>query len=137
MFNHVHVIKIEMIRIEDLNSLQVTSPTTCRMKSSLFFTDLEIQDLVGVTVEDSYENAQRKYNTTVTFKTPCRKLLALSRMAFRLTDVNGNQYLVGTNSRPYAIIKELQTFPDKVPDSSLKQFTITWKSMHPMLLIEG
>lgn len=135
MFNHVHVNKIEMIRIEDLNSLQVISPSSCRMKSSLLFTDLDIQDLVGVTVEDSYENAQRKYTTTVTFKTPCRKLLALSRMAFRLTDVNGNQYMVGTNSRPYPIIKELQTFPDKVPESSLKQFSITWKSMYPMLLI--
>ena len=126
-----------MIRIEDLNSLQMISPSSCRMKSSLLFTDLEIQDLVGVTVEDSYENAQRKYTTTVTFKTPCRKFLALRCMAFRLTDANGNQYLIGTNSRPYPIIKELQTFPDKVPDSSLKQFSITWKSMHPMLLIEG
>lgn len=122
-----------MIRIEDLNSLRLISKYECRMKQSLLFTDLDIQDLVGVTVEDSYENAQRKYTTTVTFKTPCRKLLALSRMAFRLTDVNGNQYMVGTNSRPFPIIKEVQNYPEKVPDSSLKQFTITWKSMCPML----
>lgn len=122
-----------MIRIEDLNSLRLISKYACRMKQSLLFTDLDIQDLVGVTVEDSYENAQRKYTTTVTFKTPCRKLLALSRMVFRLTDVNGDQYMVGTNSRPFPIIKEVQNYPEKVPDSSLKQFTITWKSMCPML----
>lgn len=122
-----------MIRIEDLSSLRLISKSACRIKQSLLFTNLEIQELVGVNCEDNYEKGQRVYTTTVTFKTPCRKLLALSRMAFRLTDVNGDQYMVGTNSRPFPIIKEVQNYPEKVPDSSLKQFSITWKSMCPML----
>jgi hypothetical protein len=131
----VHVNKIEMLRCEDLIPMIVLSDTTCRFSREPFFTFMDIHELVGVTVEDSYENNQKVFTTTATFATCCKKPLTDRRMAFRLTSVDGKRYMIGTNSRPYPIIRQNNTFPDKPADSMLKSVTITWKAMTPMLLI--
>ena len=135
MFKPVHIIKLEMIRCEDLIPMRIISEDTCRFSRSLFFEEVPIEDVVGVSVSDEYDKNQKIYTTTATFKTRCKKLLRARRMAFRLTSADGKQYMIGTNARTYPIIKESNPFPEKVPDSSLKTVTITWKGLNPMLLI--
>ena len=61
--------------------------------------------------------------------------MTVRQAAFRLTSVDGKRYMIGTDSRPYPIIRERNPFPEKPVDSSLKTVTITWKSLMPMLLI--
>ena len=117
----VHVNRIEMIRIEELTPLKVIDSTSCRFERSVDYSQLEIKELVGVVVEDSYDNNQKTYTTTAT--------------AFRLTSVDGRQYMIGTSSRPYPIIKEKNNFPEKPNDSTMKTVTITWKAPLPMLLV--
>ncbi|MGX8697961.1 MAG: hypothetical protein ACSW8D_16395, partial [Prevotella sp.] len=90
---------------------------------------------VGVTIEDSYENNQKVYTTTATFNTCDKQPMTVRQAAFRLTSVDGKRYMIGTDSRPYPIIRERNPFPEKPVDSSLKTVTITWKSLMPMLLI--
>ena len=131
----VHVNKIEMIRIEELTPLKVIDSTSCRFSRSVDFTQLEIKELVGVVVEDSYDNNQKTYTTTATFETKCKEPITSRHLAFRLTSVDGRQYMIGTSSRPYPIIKEKNNFPEKPNDSTMKTVTITWKSPLPMLLV--
>lgn len=125
-----------MTLIENLSSLQVISDTSLKLSSEVNFSKIDIHELVGVTIEDSYENNQKVYVTTATFITACKKPLTDRRIAFRLTSVDGKRYIIGTNARPFPIIKEKNAFPEKPADSSAKAVTITWKSLYPMLLIE-
>ena len=131
----VHVRKIEIADAYSLGSIQVLSETTCRFKSQPVFSEISIKELVGVSIEDSYENNQKVYTTTATFKTCDKKPLTIRQAAFRLTSIDGQRYMIGTDSRPYPIIKEKNPFPEKPADSVLKTVTITWKSFLPWLLI--
>ena len=131
----VHVHKIEMADASNLGSLRVVGEASCRFKSLAVFSEIHIHELVGVTIEDSYENNQKVYTTTATFKTCDKMPLTVRQVAFRLTSVSGQQYMIGTGSRPYPIIKESNPFPEKPADSTLKTVTITWKAPLPMLLV--
>ena len=131
----VHINKIELASSESLSMLVVIDESTCRFKSSAAFTEININELVGVTVEDELVNNQRVYTTTATFKSCSKIPMEARRKAFRLTSVDGQRFMIGTNARPYPIIKENNPFPEKPTDSSLKTVTITWKAPHPMLRI--
>lgn len=131
----VHVVQVEMAKTESLTSMIVIDNKSCRFKIDVFFEKCDIRELAGVTIEDTYENNQKVYTTTVTFQT-CDKLPMNARhMAFRLTSLDGKRYMVGTGARPYPIIKERNLYPEKPADSQMKVVTVTWKSLMPMLLI--
>ena len=135
MFNLVHINKIEFVRVEELLPLVLLDDVSCRFKREPFFFELDLWELVGVTIEDSYENNQKIYTTTAVFSTRCKEPLTDNRLAFRVTSVSGMQYLIGTNERPYPVIKEKNPYPEKPADSTLKSVTITWKAKYPMLRI--
>ena len=131
----VHVRKIEFADACSLGSIQMLNGTSCRFKNQPAFSGIDIMELVGVTIEDSYENNQKVYTTTATFNTCDKKHMTLRQAVFRLTSVDGQRYLIGTDSRPYPIIKERNPFPEKPADSAMKTVTITWKAPYPLLLI--
>lgn len=131
----IHVKKIEMAGEGDPLPVKITSETSCLFTGEVYFSPVELHELVGVEVEDAYENNQRIYTTTATFTTSCKKPLAGRRAAFRLTSISGERYLIGTGSRPFPVIKEKNPFPRKPADTTLKTVTITWRSTLPMLLI--
>lgn len=124
-----------MADASSLISLQIVGEASCRFKNPAIFSEIHIQELVGVTIEDSLENNQRLYTTTAIFKSCDKTPLSARHMAFRLTSIDGKQYMIGTGSRPFPVIKEKNPFPEKPADSTLKTVTITWKSLLPMLLI--
>ena len=125
-----------MASAESITAIRVITGTTCRFTNDVLFTEISIHGVVGVIVEDSYENNQKVFTTTATFQT-CDKLPQTERrMAFRMTGIDEKRYMIGTDSRPFPIIKERNPYPERPADSSLKTVTITWRSLLPMLLIE-
>ena len=135
MFKPVHINKLEMVRVEELTPMRIISDTECRFTREVDFSKIDIQELVGVTIEDSYENNQRVFTTTATFSTCCKKPVTDRHMAFRVTSVDGKRYMIGTNARPFPVVREKNPYPDRPADSSLKTVTIVWKSLLPMLHI--
>lgn len=131
----VHINKVEITKVDNLSVMRVLSDTKCRFTSEVSFEEICIQELAGVTIEDSYDNNQKVYTTTVSFHTREKQPITDRRIAFRLTSVDGKRYMVGTNTRPFPLIKENNAFPEKPADSSLKAVKVTWKSLLPMLLI--
>lgn len=124
-----------MARAESLTAIRLISESVCRFTHDVEFEKINIQELVGVTVEDSYENNQKVYTTTATFQTCGKEPMTERQVAFRLTALDGHRFMIGTNSRPFPIVKEQNYFPEKPTDTSLKKVTVTWKSLFPMLLI--
>lgn len=124
-----------MVRCEELATMKIISGTSCRFSQEPDFSEMDIQELVGVTIEDNYDNNQKAFTTTATFDTRCKQPMTDRHVAFRLTSVDGKRYMIGTNGRPYPIVKEKNAFPVKPADSTLKTVSITWKALYPMLLI--
>lgn len=135
MSNLVHFRSIEKVRVENLTSLEIISESSCLLTREPDFKEINIFELVGVTIEDSYENHQKIYTTTATFKTCDKEPIVERMLAFRVTSLDGKRFLIGTNARPYPIIKERNPYPEKPTDSTLKTVTVTWKAIYPMLLI--
>lgn len=131
----VHVNRIEMVSVDSLASMRIVSDTSCRVPVGITFTEICINELVGVTIDDDIENNQKIFTTTAVFATSNKKPLTDRRLAFRLTSVDGKKYMIGTYGRPFPIIKERNQFPEKPADSSLKTVTVTWKATLPMLRI--
>lgn len=132
----LHFIKIEQIQASGLSGLVIIPNASCKLPVSVNFCEIEnIRGLVGAKVEDEEQHGQKVYTTTVTFQTEEKSPGDRFRLAYRLTSVDGTQFLVGTDSRPFPIIKENNPFPEKPGDSVLKTVTITWKAPIPMLTI--
>lgn len=134
MTNLVHILKIESVSSASLDSMLIIGKNKCRIPA-VTFSKIEILDMVGVKITDAYENNQRIYTTTATFKTCDKTPSDLRGMAFRLTSKTGEQFLIGTSSRPYPVVKEENPYPEKAVDGMAKTVTITWKSTYPPLLI--
>lgn len=108
----------------------------CKIPQNVNFT--KINNLVGlaaVKMEDEVKNRQHIYSVTLTFQVSCKKVTQLKHQSFLLTSVSGERLLVGTDARPYPIIKESNPYPDKPGDSVLKTVTVSWNTLHPMLAI--
>lgn len=115
--------------------MEILYGASCRITREPNFEEINIWELVGVNIEDSYENNQKVYTTTATFQTCDKEPITERQLAFRVTSMNGQRFLIGTNARPYPIIKERNPFPEKPTDSAMKTVTITWKAIYPMLRI--
>lgn len=135
MFKLVHVKKIEYTNCSDLSEMYILPNDKCRLSPSAVFKEIANFDLVSCTIDDTVDNNSKTYTVNVSFKSSDKELSLGRKLAFRLTQLNGQQFLVGTKYRPYPIIKESNPFPDKPTNSYLKNFTITWKSTLPPLLI--
>lgn len=132
----VHIAKIEQIQASELLGLVIIKNASCKLPQGVNFSEIEdIHGLVGAKIEDEEQHGQKVYTTTVTFQTGNKTPGDKVRQAYRLTSIDGTQFLVGTDSRPYAICKENNAFPEKPGDSDLKTVTITWKAPLPMLTI--
>lgn len=134
MTNLVHILKIECVSSASLDGMLVIDKNKCRIPT-VTFSKIDILDMVGVKVTDAYEDNQRIYTTTATFKTCDKRPSDLRGMAFCLTSKTGAQFMIGTGSRPYPVVKEDNPYPEKAVDPMTKTVTITWKSPYPPLLI--
>lgn len=132
----VHIYKIEQAFCNELLAMTIIRKSSCKLPLGVNFCEIEeISGLVGAKIEDEEVNGQKVFTSTVTFQTYCKETFQGKRCAFRLTSIDGTQFLVGTYSRPYPIIKENNAFPEKPGDSDMKTVTITWKAPLPMLTI--
>ncbi len=131
----VHVSKIEKIYTDQLSSMKIVERTKCLFQSQPIFEEISVNELVDAVCEDSLENNEKVFTTTISFQTCDKTTSLLRRMAFRLTCLDGKKFMVGTNHRPFPIIKENNPYPGKPTESALKKITITWKSPYPMLEI--
>ena len=136
MLNMIHAIKIEIVDSYELTGMVLLEPGKCWIKNHPSFEKICVRGLVGAKTEDEYENHQKVYTTTATFLTPDITVRRWHHKCFRLTSADGSQYIIGTSFRPFPIIKEEQTFPEKESDSTLKKVTIKWTSPYPILQLQ-
>jgi hypothetical protein len=127
--------KIEWAAAEHLTGMKVLPNNICYLPSGITFHQIDTEELVGVKQEETYENNQRIWTLTVTFKTTCKEPSDMRGLAYRVTTQKGQEYIIGTSSRPYPVWKESVAYPEKGTESQLRNVTITLKSRRPLLSV--
>lgn len=136
MFKSVILKKVEFASAVSLSSMEIVAPAKCKFKSEPSFTEININELADVKIEDSLENNQKIFTSILSFKTCARDPLADRRLVYRLTAADGTQYILGSKSRPFPITTEENPFPSNPTESSLKKVTVKWQSIFPLLTVE-
>ncbi len=136
MFKPVHISLIEMTDAENLSAMILLSDSSCKLQENVNFTVINIDGLAEVNIEEDYQNNQKTYKTTLQFNSCSKKPLSMRQKAFRLTALDGRRYLIGTSERPFPIIKEKNPFPRQPTGEQMKSVSISWNSIHPMMMIE-
>ena len=87
-----------------------------------------------VEVDEAIENGSRLSTVKLTAHTACNFIVDHRKLAWRVTTVTGEQYLIGTTEQPFPITTVANDFPDKETERSGQIITVTWKT--PLTLLK-
>ena len=99
------------------------------------FTELCLVGLASVEVSQNIENNSRLTTVKLTAHTTADFNVDHRRLAWRVTTVDGNQYLIGINEQPFPVTTVADHFPDKATERSGKTVTATWQTNLDLLKI--
>lgn len=100
------------------------------------FIEIPISGLASVEMIDSIENEQVIYQTKLTFFTQCPPFPSPLKRCYRITDVQGNQFLIGIAKSPFPVSSGTDSNPSSPAGKRGKETVVTWKSTVPMLHIK-
>lgn len=104
--------------------------------SYLPFAEVPTVGLSSLTTEEDVSNGTRSHKTTLK-STICTFLVqdtsSQQPLAFRLTDVEGRQYLLGHHDRPYPLVTQSMSAPDKSSERSVITLTVELQGSIPLL----
>lgn len=99
--------------------------------------ELPLVGLASLEITDEVENGVRIYTSKLT-ATLCKSFLHPKRSsAFRLTDVQGNQSLLGTDQSPYPLISQTESIGENAPSHTAFVITIQYKAENSLINIKA
>lgn len=90
------------------------------------FADLPLVNLASMEVASKVENKSRLFTTTIKALLSEHFEVANRQLAFLVTTVSGDKYLIGTNESPFPIANTSDIFPDKPSDQSGCTLTVEY-----------
>lgn len=90
------------------------------------FADLPLVNLASMEVASKVENKSRLFTTTIKALLSEHFDVANRRLAFLVTTVSGDRFLVGNNESPFPITNTSDIFPDKPSDQSGCTLTVEY-----------
>lgn len=92
--------------------------------------------LASLSTEEDVSNGTRTHKTVLK-ATLCSALEQNESeiLVFRLTDVEGRQYLLGSNERPFPLVTHSMSCPDKSSERSVITLTVEMQSNIPLFEI--
>lgn len=130
-----NITKVEVIESRWLANIFIMDNNKVMLKYWRNFTLLSSVGLSSVEVTDKIENKNRIYTVklqaflTSIFEVQNRKL------SFRVTTVSGEQYLIGANVHPYAVVTITDKFPSSVTEKGGCLLNVEYSNTFAMLLI--
>lgn len=82
------------------------------------FEDLEISGLAQCEISSKVDNKSKLFTTTLSARLPEHFDSLDKSLAFLVTCVNGERFLIGTNEAPYPIVNTSDSFPGKTNEVS-------------------
>ena len=127
--------RVEFIETRYLNSIVLLSDHEVSLQYWRNFTELCLVGLASVEVSQNIENNSRLTTVKLTAQTTADFNVDHRRLAWLVTTVEGNQYLIGCNEQPFPVTTVADNFPDKTTERSGKTVTATWQTSLDLLKI--
>ena len=127
--------KVEYIEPRYLLNVQLVKNDKVVLRYWRNFVEQPIDGLAQCEVTEAVEDGTRLRTVKLTFPTACPIVADDLRLAWRITTVTGEQYIIGTTETPYPVALVQNSFPDEATDRSGYQVTVTWKTPLSLLRI--
>ena len=99
------------------------------------FHALCLDGLAECEASESLENGSRVTTVKLTAHTTEDFHVDDRRLCWRITTVNGTQYIIGLDEQPWPVTTIVDTYPDKATDRSGKTVTVTWTTALGLLRV--
>ena len=129
-----NIIKVEFIETRYLKNMVLLGNHAVSLKYWRNFMDLCLVGLASVDVSQHVENGSRLTAVKLTAHTTDDFHVDHRRLAWRVTTVDGKQYLIGINEQPFPVTTVSDNYPDKSTEPSGKIITVSWQT--PLDLLE-
>lgn len=127
--------KVEAIEASFLNDITVIHGIGVMLNYWRNFTEIPLSDLAEVEINSIIENKCRLYSLKLSFHTPESFDAGVRDLCYRVTTVNGSQFLIGTSRLPFPVTSSTELFPSSVTAKSGTSVEVTYKNAHGMLSI--
>lgn len=102
------------------------------------FHTLCMDGLASCEVNETIEDGSRLTTIRLTVHTTADFHVDDRRLCWRITTVDGRQYLIGLDEQPWPVATVADAYPDKATDRSGKTITVTWTTPLGLLkIIDG
>lgn len=131
-----HIKKIEYCAAYHLRrAIILPAQSQALVQEPMPWQGLPLVGLASLEVTDEVENGVRLYTSKLT-ATLCKQFQHPTRpSAFRLTDVQGRQYLLGTALQPFALVAQNENIGNAPSSSTANTLTVNWQNATPILQI--
>ena len=132
-----NIVKVEWIPSpRHLRNVVLLDDHRCLLQYYRPFEALCLDGLAQCEVSEAVDNGCRVTTVKLTAHTPEDFHVDERRLCWRITTVEGTQYLIGLDEQPWPETTIVDTYPDKATDRSGKTVTVTWTTALGLLRIE-
>lgn len=110
--------KIEVIETRLLQNMTVIPGTGVMLNFWRNFNELPLVNLASMEIVSKVENKSRLFTTSIKALLSEHFDIASRKLAFLVTTVDGDRYLVGTNESPFPVANTTDSFPEKENEPS-------------------
>lgn len=119
-------------KVEKIDAGQLASSTFLSkgvsLEDGLAWEKVCLVGLAALEIEEKVEAKSRIFHHSLKAKLSDRIEVANHKWCFRLTAVDGSQYIVGTSSRPYPMVKQVDSHPSEASSSCAVMMEVDWRS---------
>lgn len=129
-----HIKKVELIEAKHLVNSAIINNNAILLQIYRPFSKLETVGLSSVEISDKIENKVRIYTSKLTALLPETFEVGNRKLCFRVTTVSGEQFLIGTDKRPFPVVTFSENYPNSTSARCGSTMTVTYSNTIPMLL---
>lgn len=129
--------KVEFIETRYLSNMVLLGNNEVSLQYWRNFIELCLVGLAAVDVSQAVDNGSRLTTIKLTARTTSDFAVDNRRLAWRITTVTGDQYLIGTTEQPFPVTTVANDFPDKATSQSGKKITVSWQTPLNLLKIKA
>lgn len=121
-----NITSIQIIETRLLQNLTIIPGTGVMLNYWRYFTELPLVNLASMEVASKVENKSRLFTTTIKALLSEHFDVANRKLAFLVTTVSGDRFLVGNLESPFPVVNTSDAFPDKPTDQSGCTLTVEY-----------
>ena len=129
--------KVEMIESAKLSNSKFIPGMGVILSSGLIFSKVKTVGFSDLEISDSIEGKTTLHNHALTSYLVNRFAVGNKKLCFRITDYNGNQFIIGTYQRPYPKITFTDIAPSVLSSKCAVKMSVNYLSTSVYPVLQG